>query len=215
MYWKGVLDESYCNSKIGYLYVSPQQGCKFCLSITLSLAWPQYQCIVWNSATQLRRALIMAWTGGGHGALLECPIYDIHFQVSLLISFIYWSSVVIYCLLSVSVAVCDSYDRVGAKDHIGRPMLTLSVIPWFIWKFWPLLRQVVQLCNIWPPGQKKPQKRQAQQRESYRDNLASHLSHLSTSSSHLTVIIGRNLLLSVFTFTYKSKILQSFISWHS
>ena len=101
----------------------------------------------------------MDWRG--YGALLECPIYDIHFQTSLLTSFIYWSSGVIYCLLSVCVAVCDSYDRVGAKGHIGRPMLTFSVIPWFIWSFWPLFRQVVQLCNIWPPGQKNTKKTSA------------------------------------------------------
>ena len=93
-----------------------------------------------------------------------------------------------------------------------RPMLTFSVIPWFIWNFWPLFRQVVQLCNIWPPGQKNHKKRLAQQRESYHDNLASHLSHLSNSPSHITVIIGQILHASVFTFI--SKILQSFISSH-
>ena len=46
----------------------------------------------------------------------------------------------------------------------------------------------------------------------YRDNIASHLSLLSTFSSHLTVIIGENLLSSFFSFTFKAKILQYFIS---
>ena len=50
-----------------------------------------------------------------------------------------------------------------------------------------------------------------QQRGTYRDDRASPLSHLSTFSSHLTVIIGEDLLSSFFSFTFKPKILQSFI----
>ena len=47
---------------------------------------------------------------------------------------------------------------------------------------------------------------------SYCDGGTSRLSHLSSFSSHLTVIIGENLLLSFFSFTFKPKIFQSFIS---
>ena len=46
----------------------------------------------------------------------------------------------------------------------------------------------------------------------YRDDPTSRLSHLSTFSSYLTAIIGENLLLSFFSFNFKLKILQSFIS---
>ena len=46
----------------------------------------------------------------------------------------------------------------------------------------------------------------------YPDNHMSRLSHLSTFSSHLTVVIAENLLLSFFSFTFKPKTLQSFIS---
>ena len=46
----------------------------------------------------------------------------------------------------------------------------------------------------------------------YRGDHTSPLSHLSTLSSHLTVSIGKNLLLSFFSFTFEPKILQSFIS---
>ena len=40
----------------------------------------------------------------------------------------------------------------------------------------------------------------------------SRLSHLSTFSSNLTVIIGENFLSSFFSFRFKPKILQIFIS---
>ena len=48
----------------------------------------------------------------------------------------------------------------------------------------------------------------------YRDDHTSHLSYVRTFSSHLTVtvIIGKSLLASIFSFTFKPKILQSFIS---
>ena len=48
--------------------------------------------------------------------------------------------------------------------------------------------------------------------ETYRDDRASRFSHLSTFSSHFTVIIGENLLASFFSFIFKPKILQSFVS---
>ena len=46
----------------------------------------------------------------------------------------------------------------------------------------------------------------------YRDAHTSRLSCLSTFYSHLTVIIGENLLLSFFKFTFKPKNLQRLIS---
>ena len=46
----------------------------------------------------------------------------------------------------------------------------------------------------------------------YRDDRTSRLSHLSTFSSHLIVIISEHFLSSFFTFTYKLEILQSIIS---
>ena len=52
-------------------------------------------------------------------------------------------------------------------------------------------------------------------RGTYRDDHSSLLSHLSTFSSLLTVIKGENLLSSFFSFTFKPKILQSFISSQS
>ena len=49
-------------------------------------------------------------------------------------------------------------------------------------------------------------------RGTFRDNHTSDLSHLSTFSSYLNVIIGENLFTPFFSFTFKPKILQSFIS---
>ena len=45
-----------------------------------------------------------------------------------------------------------------------------------------------------------------------RDDCTSRLPHFRTFLSHLTVIIGKNLQSSFFSFTFKPKILQSFIS---
>ena len=49
-------------------------------------------------------------------------------------------------------------------------------------------------------------------RGAYRDNCTSRLSHLTTSSSHLTVTICEILLSSFFSFRVKLKVLKSFIS---
>ena len=46
----------------------------------------------------------------------------------------------------------------------------------------------------------------------YHDDCTTHWSQLRTYSSKLTVIIGKILLLSHFSFTFKPKIFQSFIS---
>ena len=46
----------------------------------------------------------------------------------------------------------------------------------------------------------------------YRDDRTSRLSHWRTFFSHLTVIIGKKLLSSFFSFTFKHKILQNLTS---
>ena len=48
----------------------------------------------------------------------------------------------------------------------------------------------------------------------YRNDRTSRLSHLITFPSHLNVIIGENLLLSFFSYTFKPEILQSYITSH-
>ena len=88
---------------------------------------------------------------------------------------------------------CRHYD--GSGTHTWAKTFTIK---WLFMFFYLITRQdsLIPKCDTWG---------------THRGGRTSRLSHLSTFSSHLTDIIGENLLLSLFNFTFKPKILQSFI----